>query len=174
MEFAVPCPSRLFFPAAQSNNQRVPTPRRLPVTCLAYDAESPGKPLSELALNFRGNGGPERIRTFDLRLRRATLYPAELRVPLDRFIARIRETRQSQNLHRRYSPSRVSKGRRPCDGGGTASRIPGRQGMKCPGSPAIHAAAATSPPEGKSLSGVSTQDAISPVALRPLRSRRSR
>src|SRR5205823_6022977 len=39
-----------------------------------------GSPLP-LSPTNRNNGGPERIRTFDLCLRRAALYPAELRVP---------------------------------------------------------------------------------------------
>src|SRR5580704_10582605 len=45
------------------------------------------KPGVGLPLGFRDGersqerGGPERIRTFDLCLRRAALYPAELRVP---------------------------------------------------------------------------------------------
>src|SRR5947209_19266236 len=47
---------------------RGPEPRRATARCLA--------------LRICGEaGGPERIRTFDLCLRRAALYPAELRVP---------------------------------------------------------------------------------------------
>ena len=50
-------------------------------TALARAASSGlGKLSLEFSLLFR-NGAPDRIRTCDLRLRRATLYPAELRVP---------------------------------------------------------------------------------------------
>ena len=53
-------------------------------TALARAASSGlGKLCPEFSHLFR-NGAPDRIRTCDLRLRRATLYPAELRVPEER------------------------------------------------------------------------------------------
>ncbi len=121
------------------------------------------------------NGGPERIRTFDLRLRRATLYPAELRVPLDRFIAIFTRARQSQILRRAYSRIRLLEDAMDKTGLVGERFMPHPQiGPSWPGSPAIHAAAALSPPEGRRWSGVRIQEAISVVALRPLRSRSSR
>src|SRR5271170_4422068 len=38
--------------------------------------------LAKVPISFKKNGAPDRIRTCDLCLRRAALYPAELRVPV--------------------------------------------------------------------------------------------
>ena len=60
-------PSRPSLPASDSQNGD----KRAPAT------PSKGRKSG----NLEGSGAPSRIRTYDLRLRRATLYPAELWVP---------------------------------------------------------------------------------------------
>ncbi len=90
-------------PAVQENTHRDYSPRK------SLQAKGPGRRAGVLIRGLEKIGAPDRIRTCGLRLRRAALYPAELRVRragLEPWAENAGTLRQSGRARKRSGPSR--------------------------------------------------------------------